>query len=297
MFGRRQPTPNGHAGVTGMRPFPDRRVAGQLDVGLTAHGDAIPASGHDLRPLPVDDARGAARVELLVGDGRVAGRSRGRSPGIVDRPARRVVGAGSRAGPAGGRLDRERVLRRGGASCRRLDERPVDERIRAVRVPNERERDVGPVVEVDREPVPAPATDADEVTPLVVEPGLAGDRDRRVVERQLPDRRHRRSRVVVRAAAGPEVDPAVAIVERRRLAAREREVEPEGRRSLRGRFGAAERDGEMVLAIRAAHRPGGSVEGRRSVGSMPVRARSKPVGGHRRRGDRSTPWPTWRRWP
>jgi hypothetical protein len=38
-------------------------------------------------------------------------------------------------------------------------------------------REVGPVREVDREPVPAAAADRDEVAPLVVEPGLAGHVD------------------------------------------------------------------------------------------------------------------------
>ena len=56
-----------------------------------------------------------------------------------------------------------------------VDERAVDQRVAAVRVAHERQRQVRAVVEVDREPVPAAAADRDEVAPLVVEPGVAVD--------------------------------------------------------------------------------------------------------------------------
>ncbi len=75
-----------------------------------------------------------------------------------------------RADPAIRDLEAERLA--GEVSHRSVgpDERAVDERIRPVGVPHERQRDVRAVVEVDREPVPPTAPDADEVAPLVVEP-------------------------------------------------------------------------------------------------------------------------------
>ena len=56
------------------------------------------------------------------------------------------------------------------------DERAIDQRIAAGGVADQRQGQVRPVVQVDREPVPAAAADRDEVAPLVVEPGLAVDR-------------------------------------------------------------------------------------------------------------------------
>ena len=91
-----------------------------------------------------------------------------------------------------------------------VDERAVDQGIGAVRVAHERERQVRAVVEVDREPVPAAAPDRDEVAPLVIEPGVALDGERPIAERQRARGRHRRPRVVVRAAGDAEVDAAVS---------------------------------------------------------------------------------------
>ncbi len=165
-----------------------------------------------------------------------------------------------------------------------IDERPVDERIGPVGVANERHRQVRAVVEVDREPVPAATADADEVAPLVVEPGLAGDRQRLPVERDRAARVHRGPGVVVRAAGRTEVDPAVEVVQRRWLGRLEVQVERRDRpgsrpRPLRRREGRARagrcrrsRSSSTRAGRRSSDRSGSTPEtrqveaGRRSVG-------------------------------
>ena len=182
-------------------------------------------------------------VEVLAGD--------------PDRPARWIVGAGGRADPAVGDLDLEGVPIEVPDRPVALDDRAVDQRVGAVGVADERERQVGAVVEVDGEPVPAAATDRDEVAPLVVEPGRALDRQRATIEIEMAGRGHRRPRVVVRAAGRAEIDPAVVVVEGRRLRGRQRQVEPEAAgRTRQRRFVGRELRVQRVVAARPGHRPG-----------------------------------------
>ena len=179
------------------------------------------------------------------------------SPGIVIGPACRVVGACGRADPAVRDLDLERVPVEVPDRPVALDHRPVDQRVGAVGVSDEREREVGAVVEVDGEPVPAATTDRDEVAPLVVEPGRSLDGQRPAIEIEMARRGHRGPRVVVRAAGRPEVDPPVVVMEGGRLRGREHQVEPEptGRTGQR-RFVRRELRVQLVGAAAAGHRPG-----------------------------------------
>ncbi len=158
-----------------------RGVPGQLHVPLAAERLPGPSRPDHLRALPVDDPGRGAGVQFLRRDRRLEGDLEVLARDL-DRPARWIVGAGGRADPAVGDLDLEGVPIEVPDRPVALDDRAVDERVGAVGVADERERQVGAVVEVDGEPVPAAAADRDEVAPLVVEPGRALDRERATVE-------------------------------------------------------------------------------------------------------------------
>ena len=171
------------------------------------------------------------------------------------------------------------------------DERAVDERVAAVGVAHERQRQVRAVVEVDREPVPAAAADGDEVAPLVVEPGGAVDRTRRrrrasasrppssrsasssTSRRPARSRSSRRGRAAPAAWSRPAgVEPEAAGAGRGRLvrARLGREVDrvrpmpaivqAGGRRSRVGRVDAGQR---QVEPGRSPSRPGRPIDLRR----------------------------------
>jgi hypothetical protein len=101
----------------------------------------------------------------------------------------------------------------------------------------------------ERAAVPASRADCDEVAPLVVEPCLALHLEPLYPDRQDALRGHAGSRVVVRAAHCPEVDPAVVAVQNRRPVIRvEEKLEPEPA----GRARCA----EQVMASDPGHDPG-----------------------------------------
>ena len=161
-----------------------------------------------------------------------------------------------------------------------IDQGPVDERVRAVGGAHERERDVRAVIEVDREPVPAAPADRDEVAPLVVEPGVAGHGQLAAAQGHGPRRGHRGPRVVVGAARRPEVHVAVAVVQRRGLARREPQVQPEAVHRVAPDLGTGRPRLQPIAAAR--HRPWSTAcppgSHRDRPGPMPRTANANPVG-------------------
>src|SRR6185295_18443657 len=173
---------------------PSTGVSGHLDVAVPGDRPAVRTACDFDGALPVAEGK----AQLLIGE---EGPDVEREPlrGDLEMPARRVAGTARGAGPGRGFGEAEGGRRDRPARAVREDQRRPARRVRAAVAPSQAiEHQLAPVVELEREPVPAHLVGGESAgAPFAIEPGEPGDGEALAAEADVTPCGHPRQRVVV----------------------------------------------------------------------------------------------------